>query len=416
MADASGHTALGHLRICDFTGQLAGAGATRYLAAFGAQVIRIEDPVREGRWDILRGAGPYLDERRGIELGGAFNNTNVEKLGVTLNLRHERGRALLRRLIAASDVVTENFAAGVLAGYGFAYEAMRECRDDIIYVSNCGFGHSGPYQSFKTWGPIVQAVCGLTFSSGLPGLPPAGYGFSYMDHHGANFMAIAVLGAVLHRTRTGAGQWIDISCTEAGASLTGPTILDRTVNGRPARRTGMPSSNRSQSPAMAPHGIYPARGDDNWLALACRDDDDWAAAAKVIGQAWALDARYASRSGRLAHEDELDRAVSEWSRTLDARATARALVDAGVPASLVARPGDRIDHDPGTEEFGLWPSVEHPHLGRVRVDGLPLHLSETDWTIAKGAPCLGEHNALVYGEFLGLASDEIDELRAIGAI
>ena len=111
--------ALSHLRICDLSGQLAGAGATRFLAAFGAQVIRIEDPVRQGSWDIVRGAPPFVDERRGIEMGGGFNNHNVEKLGITLNLRTERGKQLLRELVAVSDVVTENFAAGVLARMGF---------------------------------------------------------------------------------------------------------------------------------------------------------------------------------------------------------------------------------------------------------------------------------------------------------
>src|SRR5580765_5760726 len=144
--------ALSHIRICDFTGQLAGAGATRVLAAFGAQVIKIEDPVTEGRWDILRGMEPFVDDRRGIEFGGGFQNHNVEKLGITLNLRSARGKALLRRLVAISDVVTENFATGVLARLGFPYEVLREIRPSVVYVSQSGFGHRGPYAGFKTWG------------------------------------------------------------------------------------------------------------------------------------------------------------------------------------------------------------------------------------------------------------------------
>ena len=416
MASDRGGSALGHLRICDFTGQLAGAGATRYLAAFGAQVIRVEDPVREGRWDILRGAGPYVDDRRGIDLGGAFNNTNVEKLGVTINLRDERGRELLRRLVAVSGVVAENFAAGVLAGYGFSYEELRAVKPDIIYVSNCGFGQTGPYRSFKTWGPIVQAVCGLTFQSGLPGEPPAGWGYSYMDHHGANYMAIAILAAVLHHTRTGEGQWIDMSCTEAGATLTGPEVLDWSVNGRSARRPGMPSSNRSQSPAMAPHGIYPARGDDEWVALACRDDADWVAMARVVDEPWTAEPRWESRDGRLQDEDRLDAAVAAWTRVRDRFEVAASLVGAGVPASVVARPEDRIEHDPATSELGLWPTVHHPLMGDVRVDGLPLHLSETDWALRRGAPCLGEHNDKVFGALLGVPPDELAALRRDGVI
>src|SRR5882672_7133413 len=140
-------SALSHIRICDFTGQLAGAGATRWLAAFGAQVIRIEDPTNQGKWDILRGSEPYIDERRGIEFGGGFQNHNVEKLGITLNLRTERGKELLRELVRVSDVVTENYAAGVLARMGFPYEELRAIKPDILYVSNCGFGHTGPYST-----------------------------------------------------------------------------------------------------------------------------------------------------------------------------------------------------------------------------------------------------------------------------
>jgi len=216
--------ALSHIRICDLSGQLAGAGATRYLATVGAQVIRVEDPVKQGTWDIVRGAGPFVDDRRGIEFGSGFNNHNVEKLGITLNLREERGKQLLRDLIAISDVVTENFAAGVMARMGFSYDDMRAIKPDILYVSNCGFGAWGPNSSFKTWGPIVQAVAGLTFSSALAGQPPAGWGYSYMDHMGADIMAVAILAGLVHRNRTGEGQWIDMSCTEAGTTLVGQSI------------------------------------------------------------------------------------------------------------------------------------------------------------------------------------------------
>ena len=137
--------ALKGIRICDFTGQLAGAGATKWLASFGAEVIRIEDPIRQGRWDILRGNEPFKDERRGINLGGAFNNHNTDKLGITLNLKTEKGKQLLTELIKKSDAVTENFAAGVLDKLGFGYESLKKIKSDIVYVSNCGFGHKGPY-------------------------------------------------------------------------------------------------------------------------------------------------------------------------------------------------------------------------------------------------------------------------------
>ena len=407
-------TALGHLRICDFTGQLAGAGATRWLAAFGAEVIRVEDPVNQGRWDILRGTRPHVGEARGVEAGGGFNNHNVGKLGVTLNLRTDRGKELLAELIAVSDVVTENFAAGVLDRWGFPYERIRELRDDIIYVSNCGFGHRGPYAPYRTWGPIVQAMSGLTFSSGLPDLPPAGWGFSYMDHHGGNFMVFAILAALIHRQRTGEGQWVDIACLESAASMLGPAVLDFTVNGVPTRRPGSPSSNRSQSPRMAPHGIYPCVGDDRWVAIACRDDGDWKALRELVGEP--VEGSLASLDERLAHEDALDAFVGRWTSVREDREVAAQLQALGIPAAPVQHPADRIDHDPNTLEWGLWPAVEHPVLGRVRVDGVPVHLSETDWVIDRAAPTLGQHNDDVYTRVLGLSAADVDELRGEGII
>jgi crotonobetainyl-CoA:carnitine CoA-transferase CaiB-like acyl-CoA transferase len=404
--------ALARYRICDFTGQLAGAGATKWLAAFGAEVIRIEDPVRQGMWDILRAMPPYVDERRGPDFGGGFNNHNVGKRGIALNLRSERGRQILAEIVKRSDVVAENFAAGVMEKLGFGYPRLRELRPDVIYVSNCGFGHSGPYRSFKTWGPIVQAVCGLTFTSGLPDQPPAGWGYSYMDHTGGYYMAIAILLALVHRERTGEGQWVDLACTEAGLGLHGPALLDWTVNGRPLRRPGQPNGNRSEWPPMAPHGIYPTLGDDAWVAIACRDESDWQAFAAVVGEKWTADPRFADLGLRLANQDALDAEVAIWTRRRERFEVAAALQAAGVPAAAVQRPGERIDHDPNTSAWGLWPTVTHAKMGRVRVDGLPVHFSKTDWRIERGAPCVGEHTDEVLRELLGTSDAELASLRA----
>ena len=409
-----GMAALQGVRICDFTGQLAGAGATRWLAAFGAEVIRIEDPVRKGRWDILRGNRPFVDDRRGIDLGGAFNNHNVEKRGITLNLKTDRGKELLAELVRVSDVVAENFAAGVLERLGFGFERLQELRSDIIYVSNCGFGHSGPYAKFKTWGPIVQAISGLTFSSGLKDQPPAGWGYSYMDHTGGYYMAMAILMALIHRQKTGEGQWVDLACTEAALSLNGPALLDWSVNGRAARRSGQPDSNRSQWVPMAPHGIYRTRGDEAWIAIAVRDDSEWAALADLIDAPWC--ARWTRQSDRLANEDDLDRALAEWTLAQESLELERKLLDRNVPAAAVRTPQQRIEEDPTTADFGLWPEVEHGAMGRVRVDGYPVHLSETDWRIERGGPCLGEHNEAVLTDLLGVDPEELPELREAGVI
>lgn len=407
---------LEHIRICDFTGQLAGAGATKALAAFGAQVIRVEDPVRKGRWDILRGAPPFVDKRRGVDFGGGFNNHNTGKSGVTINIKTDRGKELLTQLIGHCDVVSENFAAGVLDRLGFGWEQLRKIRPGIIYVSNCGFGHTGPYKPYKTWGPIVQAISGLTFTSGLPDQEPAGWGYSYMDHTGGYYMAMAILMALVHRNRTGEGQWVDLSCTEAGASLAGPAILDHTVNGRPMERERSPDSSRQNWPAMAPHGVYPSHGEDRWVAIACRDDSDWRACSDVIGLPWTREGRFATREGRLLERDALDALLATWTRERDPHEAERALLKAGVPASAVQSPEERIDHDANTAAWNLFPTVKHREMGAVRVDGLGVHLSKTDWSIERGAPCLGEHNEQIFQGLLGLSAEEVVELSEAGVI
>lgn len=409
-------SALSSFRICDFTGQLAGAGATKWLAAFGAEVIRIEDPVKQGRWDILRGTVPFVDDRRGVNLGGGFNNHNTEKFGITLNLRTDKGKEMLAEIVKKSDAVTENFAAGVLEKWGFGYDRLKQLRPDIIYVSNCGFGHVGPYAKYKTWGPIVQAISGLTFTSGLPDQPPAGWGYSYMDHTGGMYMAMAILLALIHRQKTGEGQWVDLACTDSALTLHGPALLDWTVNGRPSRREGQPNSNRTQWPQMAPSGIYACAGDDEWLSICCRNDADWEVFKSVVGEAWCEDAQFASIESRMENHDALDGHITAWTSPQEKLAAEQKLREAGIPAAAVMKPEERIENDPSTNQFGLWPTAKHSEMGNVRVDGLPAHLSKSDWKIERGGPCLGEHNEEVYGRLLGLSSGEVETLREEGVI
>jgi crotonobetainyl-CoA:carnitine CoA-transferase CaiB-like acyl-CoA transferase len=223
-------------------------------------------------------------------------------------------------------------------------------------------------------------------------------------------MAMAILAALLHRQKTGEGQWVDLACTEAAVSLNGPALLDWSVNGRPARRAGQPHSNRSTSPAMAPHGIYPCAGEDEWAAVACRDETDWAALAVEVGQPWTGEGAFASLEARLANQDALDERIAAWTSGQQKFAVQARLRAAGVPCSAVQKPAERVEHDPDTE--GLWPIVTHSEMGRVRVDGLPVKFSKTPWRIERGAPCLGEHNAEVFGRLLGMTAEEVAQLKA----
>ncbi len=406
-------SALSHLRVCDLSGQLAGAGATKILAAFEAEVIRVEDPATQGLWDALRGVGPYVDDRRGVNLGAGFNNHNVGKYGVTINLRTDEGKELLRELIAISDVVCENFAAGVMEGRGFGYDELRKIKPDIVYVSNCGFGHTGPYRDFKTWGPIVQAVSGLTFTAGLPDTEPSGWGFSYMDHGSAFYMTIAILAALHHREQTGEGQHVDLATVSAGIAMLPTEVLDWTVNGRSIATAG---GNRADFAEMAPHGIYPCRGDDRWIAIACRDDREFGLLAKVLNEPGLTSDRFATLQQRLRVADELDEMISAVTATRDAILLGDDLIAAAVPASVVNSPAERIDGDPDLAAMGLFPTVTHPDIGTVRVEGIPLRFSATPWQITCAAPRLGQHNREVLGDLLGHSDDELGDWAKRGVI
>lgn len=404
--------ALSHLRVCDLSGQLAGAGATKILAAFGAEVIRVEDPVTHGLWDALRGVGPYVDDRRGVNFGAGFNNHNVGKYGVTINLRTAEGRELLRELISVSDVVCENFAAGVMESRGFGYGELQQVKPDIIYVSNCGFGHTGPYRDFKTWGPIVQAVSGLTFTAGLPDTEPSGWGFSYMDHVSAFYMATAILSALHHRDRTHEGQHVDLATVSAGIAMLPTEILDWTTNGRSAAAGG----NRADFGEMAPHGIYPCLGDDRWIAIACRDDRELGLLAKVLNEPDLASDRFSTLEQRLQAVEELDEMISVVTATRDAATLAEDLNAAGVPASVVKSPAERIDGDPDLAAMGLFPTVTHPDIGDVRVEGIPMRFSATPWQIASAAPRVGQHNREVLKDLLGHSDAELEDWAQRGVI
>lgn len=403
---------LAGVRICDLTWVIAGPTATRVLADFGAEVIRVEhgqaaDPIRFGR--------PILSGKPTLNNSGFFNYFNRNKKSVLLNVRHPLGMELLHRLIAVSDVVIENFSSGVLDSWELSYEAQKAINPAIIYCSVSGFGHSGRDKRFTTWGPTAQALSGLTLMSGLPGKPPAGWGYSYMDHTAGYYGAIAVMMALHHRNKTGEGQHIDISQVEAGMVLTGPAVLDYTVNGRSFRREGMPTGNRAWEPAMAPHNTYRCAGEDRWIAVACRNDAEWAAMVRAMGEpAWA-GVRFETLAGRLEHQDELDTRIGEWTATRDDYAVMAALQAAGVPAGVCQGPSDRVERDEQFRARGWWTSMPHAELGpEAGIDGVTPRLARTPGTNRTASPLLGEHTLDVMTGLLGMTGDEFAEYTEMG--
>ncbi len=401
-----------------------GSVATRLLADFGAEVIKVED---RARIDTPRKLPLYKDESArnfGEEVvgadpdkGGLFNNYCRNKLGVTINMRSAEGRRLAERLIAASSVVTENFAPGVMERWGLTYKRLRELRPDVIYARMSGYGHSGPHASYRSYGPVVQAVSGLSSISGLPGREPSGWGLSYMDNQAAFYNSAAILMAIRHRMLTGEGTEIDVSAVETGISLLGPVLLEVTVNGRVTRGPGYPAGNRLEHPSAAPHGIYPASGEDRWVAIAVFSDEEWSRFADAIGRpAWTTDERFASQRSRWENQDALDESIAAWTSQRDRYEVTKLLQDAGVRAGAVQNAQDLNETDPQLAHRGVFFHMDHPVIGEARFEGVPVQfdgMSADNW---RSGPLLGEDNEHVFKELLGVGDDEFAELAAAGVI
>jgi len=414
---------LAGVRVADFCWMGVGAVATRMLADFGADVIKIEDRTR---LDMPRRLPFYKDDPRTYgdedpnpdpDKGGLFNNYSRNKLGVTINMRTERGRELADQLIAASSVVTENFAPGVMERWGLTYERLDQLSPEVIYARMSGYGHTGPHVGYRSYGPVIQAVSGLTFVSGLPDREPSGWGLSYMDNQAAYYNSAGVLMALLQRGVTGKGAEIDVSAVEVGINLLGPMLLDVSVNSRPTRRPGFPTGNRLEHPQAAPHGVYPCSEEDRWVAIAVFDDDDWARLVGALGDPdWAADPRFSGQAQRHGLQDELDKHLSDWTRTRTPHEVMHLLQAAGVAAGAVQDAEDINEHDPQVAHRGTFFELDHPVIGPARFEGSPVLFSSMTQDNWRSAPLLGEDNHHVFTTVLGLSDDEVADLTEQGVI
>lgn len=409
---------LAGIRVVDLTWIVAGPTCTRVLADFGAEVIRVEN---QQTIDSIRFGRPHPHGFDPPDSSAFFNWLDRNKKSITLNARHPEGFEALKKLIAVSDVVIENYSTYVMENWGLSYDDLKSIREDIVYVSLSGFGHSGPDRHYSTWGPTAQALSGLTAMSGMPGMPAAGWGYSYMDHTAGYSAAIATLSALRHRQVSGEGQHIDLSQVEAGLVLCGPAILDKTVNDRSYRRPGNPPGNRAAWPKVAPHNTYRCQGDpkpaSSWLMITCETHDQWVACAEALGHAeWATQDRFATLPARLRNQDELDALIGAITNHHDARALMEKLQAVGVPAGVVQDLPAVVHDDPQMQARGFTVENEHEVIGPHLTDGTPAHLSRTPAQRRAGGPLLGQDNDDILGDLLGYSEEERMELLINGAL
>ena len=399
-------TSLKHIRVLDLTQAVAGPYLTRLLAEAGAEVIKFESSTHQqrGRYNPALGKRVYVQQR------ATFADANHNKLDACLNLGSPQGQALFRRLVQAADVVVENFSPRVMRHWGLDYERLRQERPAIIMVSLPGFGLTGPHADYVSVARIVMAVSGIVHLWGFPGEPEYAAHESWIaDYGGGVHGAVAVMAALHHRARTGQGQNIDLSQVEAGACMVGPAYLDYFVNGRVQGPTG------NRHPRYAPHGCYRCRGDDRWCVIAAETEEQWQALCEVLGRAtWTQDPRFATVQDRLAHQDDLDAHLEEWTRQYTPHQVMGLLQQAGVPAGAVQDAED-LYFDPHLRERGFIVQADDPDLGAIEYPGRPIRYSDLPSHFRR-CPEMGQDNDYVYGDLLGMAESEIRALESEGVI
>jgi crotonobetainyl-CoA:carnitine CoA-transferase CaiB-like acyl-CoA transferase len=405
----------------DFTWVRAGPWCTRWLGALGAEVIKVEWPQNPSTRGAVGGTSTPDGLPVNLNTDGHFSDTNSNKLSITLNTRTPRGIDLIKRLVAVSDIVIENFAYGVLERWGLGYEDMKKLRPDIIYLSMSGFGHTGRDREYQTMGPIAQALSGLTYLSGLPGEQPAGWGWSYMDDTGGMYGAMYALSAIYHRKMTGQGQHVDKSQWISGVALNGAAFLDIQANGRSTIREGYPAGNRTHWPntplvsnyrgrTVAPHNAYrtsPGEYND-WCTIACFSDEEWQKLTGIMASpAWATDEKFTTLAGRLEHQEEMDQGIEVWTKTLGKYEIMELCQAAGVRSMPVQSSENRVDNDPQLQHREMYMEMEHLAMGNWRLQNAPFKMSETPAFNSRPGSLIGQHNREVFEGLLGIDHDEL---------
>lgn len=408
-----GRGPLAGLRVLDLGWVWAAPQVGSILAQLGAEVIKVEHGRRP---DNSRLSGVIIRDGERIEgqtmdMSPMFHQINKGKRGITLNLKEAAGVDLLKQLVAKSDVVLENMSAGSVERSGIGFDTLSALNPRLVMVAMSGAGQFGPLSDMRTYAPTMSSFVGLESLVGYPGEPPTGaLNFAIGDPNAAVHALVALFAALQRRETTGKGCYIDLSLTEALLATMTPYALEAQVDGRQPPTTG------NAHPTMAPHGIFPAAGDDDWLSIVVRDDRDWAALASVADdQGWASDPRFATAADRIAYRDKLDGILGQWTATLDRDSLVADLREAGVPAS----PVNDIDGLWGDRQIaarGMADIVDLPGLGPETLFRAPWNVSGCGIEMGTRGPVIGEDNERVLRGTLGLSTEEFDRLSAQGVI
>lgn len=386
------------IRIISFTSVWAGPWAGAVMADMGAEVIKVES---NRRLDNLRYMVTLAKAETDVNRG-AFNVINRGTKSCTIDVSRPQGAKIFKDLVKISDVVIENFAPRVMPSLGLDYNTLKEIKPDIIMVSLSGFGGIGPDKDYVAYASTVEAVGGFNASFGYLDKEPALGAIYAADPIGSMYAVLCVLSALYFRSKTGMGQYVDISECEALITAIPEVIMEYTMNGRIRPRMG----NRDET--MAPHGCYPCKGEDKWIAIAVDNNESWQSLCAIMGNPkWSKDKRFSDQSGRYKHQDELDKNIALWTKDFTHYDLMQRLQDAGVTAG----PSFNIEelvNDPHIKERKAIVEQNHPVAGKTFIYRSPWVSSET--ISHAPAPCLGEHNEYVFKELLGISNKDLTEL------
>ena len=400
------------IRIIDSTSVMAMPTAMYIMADMGAEVIKVENPTA----NRSAGMSLYPDNEPGEEpwnRDGGFHALHRSKLGITLNYKVPEALEVLHDLVRVSDVLAENNRPGVMDRLGLGYEDLKKINPKLIYFSFSGFGQTGPWKDYQGIGRMFELTAGVSQFTGYPDEGPRRVGSAWFDPPNGWMVVFAILSALHHRERTGQGQRVDHAMYQLGVSTVGDAILDFIANSRSGKLMG------NKHPFMAPHGTYPCRGDDCWIAIAVDTDEQWRSLCQIMGNPdWVAEEKFADGLSRWKNQEELDVRLSEWTAAQDKSDLANRLRRSGVPAGAVLNTKE-VMTDPHMRERGFFERITYPPergIGTRMYVGRPWKMSETPSYIRRPAPRLGEHNELVLRDILGRGEDEITRLYELGAL
>ncbi len=408
---------LAGIRIVDFTRVWSGPLATRILADFGAEVIRIERPIAPGArripLDQAKRSGFYPDNDPGEQpwhRNAFLNLFGRNKRSLAVDLSQADGREVVRELVAKSDVVAENFSPRVMANLGFDYGRLRDLKDDIIMLSMPGYGMDGPYRDRVAYGTTLEPEVGFSAMMGYADGGPMRLGVAYPDPVAGIHGAAAVLLALFHRARTGTGQYIELSQMETACAFIGDALIEHQLTGE------LPRPHGDSHPAYAPYGCFPCAGDDRWVTIAVRSDAEWRALCEIAGRAeFADDRRFATSYSRVAHRGEANALVAGWTRTQEMHSVMHQLQAAGIAAGAVNDARDMAE-DEHLRARDFYVELEHPDAGRHIYPGQAIRLSRTPAKFRSDAPRLGGDTHAVLRDLLGMSADRYQSLINAGAV